>query len=490
MKRFLSLALALLILLSSLLLAISCDKKDETESESKKSEVKAYDEDSIFYERSLVSDNLPEKDFGGRTLRIVADSPSEIHIEEEKRNQGDLILDAKFARNQAVENRFNVNVEMVYTGSITEVSDYVSKSVLAGSDEFDLLMGQVMATGGLVIKKLFLNWYDIDHIDFSKPWWYASNSDELTYDGKAPIAISHLNQSAVGGAYCLYFNKNLAASYEMGDLYTTVLDGKWTFDKLYEIVKDVYVDDGNDKRDENDFYGFAQMQGTHLNSYLWAFDNPIVTKDEEGVPQVSVKTDKINTIVTNVYDFCFNTNGVYFDPYKSNDGTPNNLFFNKQAIFIMSYLSHASSEKMRNFEDDYGILPLPKFDESQTEYKTMVGGHHTCLAVPKTCKDTDFVGTMVEALSAESWKTVTPTLYEIALKTRYLRDNESKEVMDLIINGSTFDFGSVYDNWKGFAFMLERMMMNANPNFESYYSSQYSTARTHYKSLVKAMDKI
>ncbi len=490
MKRFLSLALAILILLSSLLLAISCDKKDETESENKKSEVKAYDEDSIFYERSLVSDNLPEKDFGGRTLRIVADSPSEIHIEEEKRNQGDLILDAKFARNQAVENRFNVNVEMVYTGSITEVSDYVSKSVLAGSDEFDLLMGQVMATGGLVIKKLFLNWYDIDRIDFSKPWWYASNSDELTYDGKAPIAISHLNQSAVGGAYCLYFNKNLAASYEMGDLYTTVLDGEWTFDKLCEIVKDVYVDDGNDKRDENDFYGFAQMQGTHLNSYLWAFDNPIVTKDEEGVPQVSVKTDKINTIVTNVYDFCFNTNGVYFDPYKSNDGTPNNLFFNKQAIFIMSYLSHASSEKMRNFEDDYGILPLPKFDESQTEYKTMVGGHHTCLAVPKTCKDTDFVGTMVEALSAESWKTVTPTLYEIALKTRYLRDNESKEVMDLIINGSTFDFGSVYDNWKGFAFMLERMMMNANPNFESYYSSQYSTARTHYKSLVKAMDKI
>ena len=489
MKRFLALALVFLMLLSALLLAVSCDKGNKTENENK-SELKTYDEESIFYERSLVSDDLAPRDFGGRTFRVVASTPSEIHIEEEKRNQGDLFIDAKFARNQAVENRFNVNIEMVYTGSLAEVSDYVSKNVLSGADEFDLLMGQVMTTGGLVIKKLFLNWYDIDHIDFSKPWWYSSNADELTYDGKAPITISHLNQSAVGGAYCLYFNKNLATSYELGDLYGLVLDGKWTFDKLCEMVKDIYVDDGNDKRDENDFYGFAQMQGTHLNSYLWAFDNPIVTKDEEGVPQVSVKTDKINTIVNNVYEFCFNTTGVYFDPYKENDATSNKLFFNKQAIFIMSYLSHASSEQMRNFEDDYGILPLPKHDESQQQYKTMVGGHHSCLAVPKTVKDTDFVGTVVEALSAESWKTVTPTLYEIALKTRYLRDAESKEVMDIIIEGTTFDFGSVYDNWKGFAFMLSKMMTNANPNFESFYNSQYSGARMHYKSLVKAMNKI
>jgi hypothetical protein len=120
----------------------------------------------------------------------------------------------------------------------------------------------------------------------------------------------------------------------------------------------------------------------------------------------------------------------------------------------------------------------------------MADGFHTILAVPKTCRDTAFVGMITEALSAESWKTLTPTLYEIALKTRYLRDNESKEIMDMVIEGTQFDFGTVYDNWQGFAFMLERMMAAGNNNFESYYNKQFKVARTHYKMLVRALDKI
>ena len=490
MKRIIALSLTLLMMISSATLFISCGK-DKNEKTEKENEVKAYDEDSIFYERSLVSDDLPTVDYGGRTFRVVTPSKGEIYVAEEDRNQGNLIKDAQFARNQAVEDRFNVNIEVVYNGTYSEVTDYVSKSVLSGSDEFDLLMGQVMATGGLVTKKVFLNWYDIEHINFDKPWWYSSNKNELTYNGKAPIAISHLNYSAVSGAYCMIFNKNLAVSYELGDLYKIALDGKWTFDKLIEMIKDIYVDDGNDKRDENDFYGFTQMHGTAMNSYLWAFDNPIVAKDEEGVPQISVKSDKIDSIITSLYDFCYNTNGVFYDVENSNEKTiAPQLFYSKRAIFMMGSVSSGASENLRNFEDDYGMLPMPKFDENQTTYKTMVGGHHTCLAVPKTCKDTEFVGTIVEALSAESCKTVTPTLYEIALKTRYLRDSESKEIMDIIIDGTNCDFGSVYDNWKGFAFMVERMMGSGDSNFESYYSRQYSSARTHYKSLVKAMDKI
>ena len=490
MKRIISLLLAVLMLLSSMTLLFSCKDEEDGKKEGD-TETKTYEEDSIFYERSLVSDDLPDVDYGGRKFRIAAYNSGEIFVDEENRNQGDLLLDARFARNQAVENRFNVELELVYFGTFSEVDDYVSKTVLSGTDEFDLYFGMVMSAGGLTLKKLFLNWYDIEHIDFSKPWWYASNSDELTYNGKAPIAISHFNYSAVSGAYCLYFNKNLAASYELGDLYGLALDGKWTFDKFHEMVKDIYIDDGNDKKDENDFYGMTQNHGTALNSYLWAFDNPIVAKDEEGVPQIAVKTDKIDSIVNSLYDFLYNTDGVFYDVDNYNEKTiAYNLFYSKRAIFMMGTVGSAVNEKLRNFEDDYGLLPLPKFDENQSEYKTMVGGHHSAIAVPKTCKDTEFVGTIVEALSAESWKTVTPTLYEIALKTRYLRDSESKEIMDIIIEGTTFDYGSVYDNWKGFAFMLERMMAAGNSNFESYYNKQFKSARLHYKTIVKAMDKI
>ncbi len=492
MKKYLSLFLAVLMLISTATLLIACGGKEDDGSNSGSGEIKQYEEDSIFYERSLVSDDLPDIDYGGRTFRVVANDKSNYFIEEEKRNQGDLMVDARFTRNQAVENRFNVNIEVVYgTGAYSEEADYVTKTVLAGNDEFDLFSGMVMSMGGLVTKKIFLNWYDVPHIDFSKPWWYESNSTDLTYNGKAPIAISHLNGSAVSGAYCLYFNKNLAASYELGDLYSIVLDGKWTFDKFAEMVKDIYTDDGNDERDLNDFYGMAQANGTIINSYLWAFDNPVCVKDEEGVPQVSIKTEKINSIITDLYDFCFNNTGVYFD-HTTIDGNnkASSLFPLGKSIFVMGSIGTATSKTYRDLEFDYGLIPLPKYDENQTSYKTMVGGHHSALAVPKTARDLEFVGTIVEALSAESWKTVTPTLYEIALKTRYLRDAESKEIMDMVIEGTQFDFGTVYDNWQGFAFCIQRLMGQQNNNFESYYKTQFSKAKYQIKSTVKAIDKI
>jgi len=489
MKRILSVFLALLMLISTCSVLFSC--KDTEENEDKKHEEKTYDEDSIFYERSLVSDDLETVDYGGRKFRIVTHQPAEFYIEEAERNQGNLLADAKFARNEAVENRFNVDIELGYNGTYAEVSSYVSKTVLAGSDEFELLMGMAVDTGSLVLKKLFLNWYDIENVNFDKPWWAESNKNELTVSGVCPLAVSDFNFSAITATYCMSFNKNLAASYEMGDLYKIVLDGKWTFDKLLELVKGVYVDDGNDKRDNADFYGMAHSNGSAMNTYLWSFDNPICVKDEEGIPQIAVKTDKINNIVSDLYDLIYNTGGVYYEPNAaSGTGYPGEMFLARKAIFVTSQLGSYTSEGYRNFEDDYGVIPYPKYDENQQDYLTMADGYHTVLAVPKTCKDTAFVGNIVEALSAETWKTVTPTFYEIALKTRYLRDSESKEVLDLIINGRTFDFGYIYDGWQGFSFTLQRMIAAGNNNFESQYNKIFSGARYRYKSVIKAFAKI
>ena len=491
MKRIISLILALFMLVSAATLLFSCGSDDKGSKSKGDYEEKNYEEDSIFYERSLVSDDLVTEDFGGREFRIVTHQPKEFEIPEEERNQGNLITDAKFARNETVENRFNINLKLAYSGTYAECSEYVSKTVLAGSDEFDLLMGMAVDTGSLVLKKLFLNWYDIENVNFDKPWWAASNKNELTVNGVCPLAVSDFNFSSITSTYCYAFNKNLAASYELGNLYEIALDGKWTFDKVLELVKGVYTDDGNDERDMNDFYGMAHSNGSSVNTYLWSFDNPVCVKDDDGLPQIAIKTDKINNIVNDIYDLIYNTGGVYYDAdAKSGTSYPTDMFVAKKCIFVPIGLGDCSSQKFRDFEDDYGILPYPKYDENQQEYHTMADGFHTVLAVPKTVKDTAFVGKIVEALSAETYKTVVPTFYEIALKTRYLRDSESKEVLDIIINGRTFDFGYIYDGWQGFSFTLQKMIANGDNNFESQYKKTLSGARYRYKSVYKSFAKI
>ncbi|MBQ5746442.1 MAG: hypothetical protein IIV81_00750, partial [Clostridia bacterium] len=257
---------------------------------------------------------------------------------------------------------------------------------------------------------------------------------------------------------------------------------------FYELVKDIYTDlDGSTDRTEGDFYGMAQGHYS-LGPYLYSFDNPIVKKDEDGVPTLSLKTDKINQIVSKLYDSCFNTQGIY---YNKDVWSGQEMFLEKRAVFTIASIGSLVNDSFRNFDDEYGVLPLPKWDENQQKYLTGVGGEHTATAVPKTVKDTEFVGIITEALAAESYKHVTPTYYEIALKTRYLRDNESKKVLDIIIDGTTYDFGYVFNGWQSpLSGTLEHLFQDANSNFESYYNKHYQTSRLHFRAIIKCFDRL
>ncbi len=487
MKKIFILILTLVMLFS----VASCTNKDEEEKIPARTDVEASaDDGDIFAERAAVSDGLGEYDFGGKTFRVVTHRPQDFVVDADQINKGNLIKDATADRNKRVEDRFNCKVDVVYTAGYSEMNSYVSKNVLSGADEFDLLCAHTASVGSLVIKNLFLNWYDIPNVDFSKPWWPADNSDELTYNGKCIVAISDFSFSSIYYSYVMFFNKALANTYDLGNLYKLALEGKWTYDVFYEMIKDVYIDqDGDGEQSDGDFYGYSQIHGLAVGQWLWAFDNPTTAKDEDGIPQVAVKTDKINNIVNRVYDLLYNTNGVYYD---LRDGETNGvqMFLDRKSIFTTYIINTALGEGLRNFEDDYGILPVPKYDENQKNYYALPGGEHTSMVVPKTIKDREFVGTVIEALSAESYKTVVPTFYEIALKTRYLRDSESKQVLDMVIDARTFEFGYMYGGFEGFGFMLELMMKSGNNNFESYYQSKYPVAKIHYKKVIKAFDKL
>ena len=497
MKRVLSFILTLSMLLSCMMLVLtSCGEDETTVSDEKQNNISddndlALEAGDIFAERAATDDGLDDNwDFGGKTLRVVCHNDGyEMFPAEADINKGDLVKDAKAARNEAVEAKLNCNVELAYCADINTLSAYVQKSVLSGADEFDLIVNHVMTTGGMVTKNLFLNWYDVPHVDFSKPWWAATTSTELTYDGKCILAISDINANAITSTCVIAFNKNLATAYDLGNLYDLVLNGDWTYDVMYDMIKDIYVDtDGSGTRTAGDFYGatFAVDNGT--NAWLWAFNNPIMAKDEEGVPTIAVKTDKINAIMQTIYDFYYNTNGV--GSSDDEDFVEYKMFLNKQSIMTNITLGHVMWSSFRNFEDDYGILPFPKWDENQKDYYSHVYGEHTVSCVPKTAKDLEFIGVCTEALAYESWKTITPTIYETALKTRYLRDSESKEVLDIVLDNRYFDFGFVYDNWQGFGSLVRNMIEAKNENFESYYEKRYPKAKQHFRKILRVYDKL
>ena len=106
-------------------------------------------------------------------------------------------------------------------------------------------------------------------------------------------------------------------------------------------------------------------------------------------------------------------------------------------------------------------------------------------AVPKTVSDPEFVGIITEALNAESYKAVFPAYYEVALKTKYTHDDESVKMLDYIVDHRVFDFGYVYDNFKGFSFYFQYLIGGeASSDFESYYAANSSASIAQYQTVL------
>jgi len=424
--------------------------------------------------RMLEDDGLGEVDFGGKDFHILGVDyyESAYYIEEET---GDVMDDAVFRRNSVVEERFNIQITaetMDYSSQVAQIK----RSVTAGDDAYQLYAGHVVSSGEAVLNSVFLNWYDIPHVDFSRPWWSPSTTEDMTYKGRTFLAVGDFALGALNNTYCVYFNKQIAADFDLPDMYEIVAEGKWTFDCLTELSREVYRDvNGDGTSDIDDLHGLTIFVGSPVNAFLWSFGEKIVKAQPDG----SMVLDYYNNRVVDIYQKLYDLLWVGNTTYATLSTDPNfainvrNKYVNGNALFMVDGFSSATSE-LRDSETNYGIIPMPKWDEAQDKYYTMVDGSHDVLGIPTTVSDTDFVGTIVEALNAESYKRTVPVFYDIVLKTKGSRDEESVAIIDMICDGRVFDFGYVYGAW-GAAFWPQNLMTAKNADISSYYEKNHKT---------------
>lgn len=442
-----------------------------------------------------IPDDLPEADYEGKTFTTITfDQLLPDYVAETE--NGDVINDAVYARNRNVSERFNVKIETMSNADYGETTNFIKKTTLAGEEAFQLIAHHAVSMGTLAMDGLFMNWYDIPYIDFSKPWWSKSTTEDLTYGGDyALLAVGDYALSALAGAYCYFYDKPGAEDYQLEDLYKVVGEGRWTMDYLMDTVKDVYKDlDGNGERDGNDYYGLSQTLLSALNTYLWSSGGKIFELDKSGIPTLVYKNEKLNTIIDKIYALCYENEGVCTKrPQFSSDDQrhfASALAFRDNLSLFISGTLDMTVNYFRERSSEYGILPYPKLDEKQAEYKTMVDGYHAILAVPKTVQDPEFVGIITEALNAESMREVYPAYYEIALKKKYSYDDESVKVLDMVVDNRVFDFGYVYDGWKGMSFYIQYLIGDQkSKDFESYYAKKGPASEKYYEKLVNYFEE-
>jgi len=451
-KKILAFLLAAQMLLVS---AASCGNGEKKPAETSAETTPAPVVSPVF-DRLSVSDDLPEKNFGDRDFRFIVNEGEMFQLVPED-GEGDGLQEVIRDRNRRVEERFGVKIVANYELG-KESQDVINTYVMV--DEHIAEVCDQWHRMGLTppCYAEYLNWLEFDYINWDKPWWNKEANESSYIKGKQFTVTSDLAVTALLDTWAIAFNMDLLedrGGITSEEMYKIVLDGKWTLDKLIEIGSSIYHDsNGDGLENRGDIYGYACDVSDRTMPWVTAIGENFftVTEDRQDV-QITLGTEKVYKALEKLVNFHHNVIGTYSychenDPTPGTDisETPREFAetdFVSGNIALFPTRFERCFDKFKDLGFTYGMLPFPKYDEQQEKYLTVPEYDFSVYGVPITLpiEDYDMVGIIMEALSAESWKTVSPAYYDEALKGRYSADATTAEVIELIMNGRVFDWG-------------------------------------------------
>jgi predicted small secreted protein len=409
----------------------------------------------------------PVKDLGGREINILCHDfasglqylfgySGEIMYDEENPSAVD---EAKKRVVDYVEKTYNctINGELAVTvGGGQTIVERIKNQVNSNLHEYDIVFETLGIAPTFATNKYVLDLKSIPNIDLSDPWWDKNAVKDLSIGGKIYFVNGDINTYDDQGTWVIMFNKTLKSKLGIEeDFYQLVRDNKWTYDKFAEICKGGYTSDSNGDSvlDDLDTWAFG-TECYNIYIQLAGAGLKIAEKDENDLPYLTVERipEETYTILGNVLDLYNREDTVMVaENYKHKgypnvyEGTVHKAFLEGRELFYMCGLMNGPSFRM--MEDEFGILPIPKYYESQDRYYHTISSYNsTVLMVTTTTPDLDDIGLVISAIAEQSKRYVTPAYYDIQLKYRYSRDDESGEMLDLIFASRTFDLGCYY-NW-------------------------------------------
>ena len=300
---------------------------------------------------------------------------------------------------------------------------------------------------------------------------------------ESDLSIGYLQQT-----WMMLYNKTKAA--ELGnipDLYQMVEDGTWTIDELDRLSRDVYIDvNGDTTRDDGDFYGFAGTRdGCMFVAFVYGCDGRFISLDDDLNIVQHINSEKTISILEKLSKLFVSNTGTL---QKENAFTRQDIFPKGIVLFEPMQMHDLLKPEfdMRNMEDEFGVLPIPKYDAEQEEYYTVVDGGADIMVIPTTVSNIEFVGAIVEAMSAASYNDVIPVYMGQAIEQKGARDEESIKILREILDSRVIDFAYLYDGFKGWAMKLPGLILSPD-TIASSIDSQLPAVTDYYEGVVELM---
>jgi len=397
---------------------------------------------------------------------------------------GEPINDAMFKLRGVIEDRFDIKVSQVV---VDNPQSSANTAILAGEDSFDAINAMQSQAFALAQNKMLANLYDVPYLDMEQNWWNQMLPAELTIHDKLFYNTGDITLSDDILAFCIFFNKKMHANYDLDNPYDLVADGTWTIDRLGEIAAAANKElNGDGVFNHLDQWGLQSELAGGNYLYFGAGDY-MVTNNNDSF-EITLDSERSMNMIDKVLALLCSGEVLIGDNVQS-DISPwthvANMF--KEDKLMMRTSTFEPLLALRDMDADFGVLPIPKYDENQDMYRSGPNRQLYVISVPVTQKDLERTGIILESYAAESKNILTPAFYEVSLQGKVLRDDESEAMLDIIFNNQVFDVAVMF-NISGFGPILSNMIGAGSNNVASSLESIRSAAETALTQIYEAFE--
>lgn len=451
MKRIIAL---LLVLATVLCLFVACKDDTNGDGPANSATVDSYDWPT----------NLDYSGYGDTPFRILTwgntggDHWNAYEFIYDESLTGDVLNDAVKTRDTVLEEKMGVKVEYVVQGG-GDITEYARTSINAGSDDFDVASLSVNSAAVLAQEGMFIDLNDYsDILNLEEDYWDQGANEQLSFANHLYFTVSDLTLTDKQATWVVFFTKgllekypDLTAGYENG-IYSMVDEGEWTIEKMANMVKTVSSDtNGDNEMTDVDVYGHCG-ETFNLAALMVGCGAVAAKKDANDLPvycftdnveQLSESYKYVHDIVTN-RDYSMDSGRMggygYTDVWTEGFG---GMMQDDRVLFNVTGMNRC--RLYRDMEADFGIVPVPKANEQQENYRLLMTGSANCVAIPITAPDKEMICTVLEAMTCLANQTTYEAYIEKSLKVKYLRDDESEAMLEIIFDNRVYDLVDIYN---------------------------------------------
>ncbi len=436
-------------------------------------------------------------DLNGYTLRVLSsgflwDMYQEVDVTE---TNGEVLNDAVYNRNRKIESKLNCAFEETNY----EVADdpnnlnlHLKDLVLAGDDAYDVTYACIYSMPAMVTDGYFMNLLDVDGLHLNDAWWDSVVAENAILEDSLYFVTSPMHLMPYDGAWALFFNETMMERNDMEKPYNLVREGKWTYTELLTYCKAIANMNGDASFEWNNagnaVYGISS-HGMSGDKFILGAGEYFIEKNDSGELTFAATDNRFYDVIGALTSIMTESTGytIYGSDldYDVEAGGYMHIFESGRSLFLTAEIKAA--QLLRNMEDTFGILPYPKYDESQDSYYSSFVNQCLFYTIPVTNSHLKETAVISDYTSFLSLHDVLPLYYGNVVEQKGLRNQDSIEMLDIVLSTKTVDLGILFGWTKTLLESIRTKMFAGATDIASDIERQQKTVEKNMTKMIEAI---